>query len=187
MISNIGHKPESGSGLKWVEIKNLYYYLEVVYNIRSWDYMTMSLHKLGDKQDLKKSQKDDTDRILCHQSLLYIYKIIKTKIISRKYYWFISKANMKTYIKWCNIYLVWKWVKYKYYNDLQSLIILMHWWNYLLIDFVTGLLVSTNWKDKTYDLILVTKNQYIKMIYYELFKINIDSLDLAEVIMKIIV
>ncbi len=55
------------------------------------------------------------------------------------------------------------------------------------MDFVTGLLISINWKGDIYDLILVIIGQLTKMVYYELVKVTIDALGLAEVILDIIV
>ncbi len=55
------------------------------------------------------------------------------------------------------------------------------------MDFVTGLLISTNWKGETYDLILVIIDRLTKMVYYEPVKMTIDALALAEVIIKALV
>lgn len=57
----------------------------------------------------------------------------------------------------------------------------------LFIDFVTGLLVSTNWKDESYDFILVIVDFLTKMVYYKPVKVTIDAPGLAEVIINIIV
>ena len=45
----------------------------------------------------------------------------------------------------------------------------------------------TDWKRDSYDLILVIVNLLIKMVYYELVKVIIDVLGLAEVIINIII
>ncbi len=55
------------------------------------------------------------------------------------------------------------------------------------MDFVIGLLVSTNGKDKTYDSILVIVDWLTKMVHYEPFKVTIDASALAEVIIKRVV
>ncbi len=55
------------------------------------------------------------------------------------------------------------------------------------MDFITGLLVSTNWKNKTYDSILVIVNQLTKMVHYEPVKMTINALAPAEVIIKAVV
>ena len=47
------------------------------------------------------------------------------------------------------------------------------------MDFVTGLPVSTNWKDESYDSILVIVNRFIKMVYYKPVKVTIDFLGLV--------
>ncbi len=55
------------------------------------------------------------------------------------------------------------------------------------MDFVTGLPVSTNWKDEIYDSILVIVNRLTKMVYYEPVKVTIDAPALAKVIIKAVV
>ncbi len=55
------------------------------------------------------------------------------------------------------------------------------------MDFVTSFLISTNWKDNSYNLILVIIDQQIKIVYYEPVKVTIDVPGLTEVIINIIV
>ena len=54
------------------------------------------------------------------------------------------------------------------------------------MDFMTELPVSTDWKDKSYDLILVIVDRLTKMVYYKPTKIRIDAPGLAEVIIDIV-
>ncbi len=54
------------------------------------------------------------------------------------------------------------------------------------MDFVTSLLVSTNWKGETYDSILVIMNRLTKMIHYELVKVTINAPALVEVIIEMV-
>ena len=54
------------------------------------------------------------------------------------------------------------------------------------MDFVIGLPVSINWKEETYDSILVIVDWLTKMIYYKPVKITIDTLGLVKVIIKAI-
>ena len=56
----------------------------------------------------------------------------------------------------------------------------------LLIDFVTGLLILTNWKVESYYSILVIVNQLMKIVYYKLVKIIINALRLVIFIFNII-
>lgn len=65
------------------------------------------------------------------------------------------KVNIQLYVKGCDVCLASKSIKHKPYNDLQSFPIPIYQWKDLSIDLVTQLSVSTNWKGKTYDLILV--------------------------------
>ena len=95
-----------------------------------------------------------------HQGLLYVFKIIRTELISRyhddllashfgiekirelvakKYYWETLCHNIEVYIRGCDVYLASKVVKYKHYRNLQQLPVPTHCWKNLFIDFVTGL------------------------------------------------
>lgn len=49
------------------------------------------------------------------------------ELINEKYYWKTLWQDIKAYIKDCNVCLALKTVKYKSYNDLQSLLILTYW------------------------------------------------------------
>ena len=59
-------------------------------------------------------------------------------------------------------------------------------WKDLSIDFVTGLPILTDWKGDSYDLILVIIDQFTKMVYYKLFKITMNTLGLAKVIIDVV-
>ncbi len=78
-------------------------------------------------------------------------------------------------------------LRHKPYDNLQSLPVPTHQWKNLSIDFVIGLPVSTNWKGKTYDSILVIVDRLIKMVHYELVKVTIDAPALVEVIIEAVV
>ena len=77
------------------------------------------------------------------------------KFIGRKYHWPSLKKDVYTYIQGCDVCLSSKAVKHKFYDDLQSLSVPTHQWKNLLMDFVTGLSNSTDWKGESYDSILV--------------------------------
>lgn len=55
------------------------------------------------------------------------------------------------------------------------------------MNFVTRLLISTNWKDDSYDSILVIVDWLIKMVHYKSVKVTIDALGLAKIILDVIV
>ena len=55
------------------------------------------------------------------------------------------------------------------------------------MDFVTGLPISTDWKEDNYDSILVIVDWLTKMVHYEPVKITIDAPGLAEVIIDVVV
>ena len=55
------------------------------------------------------------------------------------------------------------------------------------MNFVPRLSISTDWKDDSYDFILVIIDRFTKMMHYEPVKITIDTLGLAEVILNVVV
>ena len=55
------------------------------------------------------------------------------------------------------------------------------------MEFVTGLLLSSDWKGDSYDSILIIVNQLTKMVHYEPVKVIIDASGLAEVILDVVV
>ena len=85
--------------------------------------------------------------MLHQENLPYIPEVIRMKLISRhydnplaghfgikkirelvaqKYYWPTLRADIKSYVKECNIYLASKIVKHKLYSDLKSLLVPTH-------------------------------------------------------------
>ena len=116
------------------------------------------------------------------------FDIDKTReLVGRKYYWPSLRKDVEAYIKGCNICLLSKAVKQKFYSNLQALPILTHRWKNFLIDFVTRLSVLTDWKRESCDSILVIINWWTKMVHYELVKVIINALKLAEVIVDMVV
>ncbi len=55
------------------------------------------------------------------------------------------------------------------------------------MDFVTGLLISVDWKGDSYDLILVIIDQLTKMVHYVLVKVTIDVPGLADLFIDMVV
>ena len=55
------------------------------------------------------------------------------------------------------------------------------------MDFATGLLLSIDWKCTSYELILIIVNRLTKIVHYELVKVIINTLRLAEVIINAVV
>ena len=87
----------------------------------------------------------------------------------------------------CNVCLASKPVWHKPYNDLQSLPMPTHRWKTLSMDFVTGLLILTDWKRDSYNSILVIVNRLTKMVYYRPVKVTIDASGFAEIIINIVI
>ena len=55
------------------------------------------------------------------------------------------------------------------------------------MDFVTGLPLSADWKSNSYDSILVIVDHLIKMVYYKIVKVTINTPGLAEIIIDIVI
>ncbi len=116
------------------------------------------------------------------------FGIDKTReLIVRKYYWSTLRRDVEAYVTGYDICLASKAVRHKLYGDLQSLPVPTHRWKDLSMDFVTGLLVSTNWKGDTYDLILVIVDRLMKMVHYEPVKDTIDTPGLAQILLDVVV
>ena len=151
---------------------------------------------------------EEVEGVLQYQGLPYVPEIIRSKVISchhndllaghfginktkelvgRKYYWPSLRKDVEDYVRGCDVCLASKAVRHKPYGDLQSLSIPTHQWKDLLIDFVTGLPLSADWKCDSYDLILVIVNHLTKMVHYEPVKVTIDTPRLAEVIIDVVV
>ena len=123
-----------------------------------------------------------------NNSLASHFGINKTReLIGRNYHWPSLQKNVETYMKGCNVCLLLKLIRHKLYTNLQALPVSTNQWKDLLINFVTSLLVSINWKNKTYNSILVIVDRRKKIVYYKLIKIIIDAFALAKVIFDIVV
>ena len=128
--------------------------------------------------------------IICHHddSLAEHFSIDKTKeLVGRKYYWPSLRKDIKNYVRGCDVYLASKTIRHKSYGNLQSLLVPIYRWKDLLMDFVTGLPLSADWKGDSYDSILVIVDRLTKMIHYEPVKVTINAPGLAEVIIDVVV
>ena len=98
----------------------------------------------------------------------------------------MQQRDVETYIKGCDVCLTSKVVLHKLYGDLQSLPVPIHRWKNLLMNFLTGLLISTNEKGDSYDSILVIVDRLTKIVYYEPVKVTIDALGLEKVTIDVV-
>lgn len=55
------------------------------------------------------------------------------------------------------------------------------------MELIIGPPVTTNWKSKTYDSILVIINRLMEMVYYKPVKVTIDALALIKIISKMMI
>ena len=101
-------------------------------------------------------------------------------MVTKKYFWPTFCQEVEAFVKGCNICLVLKTVYYKLYRNLQSLSIPTYCWKDLFMDFVTGPLLSIDWKYNSYDTMLVIIDWLIKIVYYKVVKNKIDVLKLAK-------
>ena len=125
---------------------------------------------------------DHNNRLVGHLS------IKKTrKLLTRKYYWLTIRHNVEAYVKDYDVCLALKVMRHKLYGDFQSLPVSTHWWKNLLMNFVTNLHISTNWKEDSHDSILVIVDWLTKMVYHKLVKIIINAPGLFEVIIDIVI
>ena len=129
-------------------------------------------------KELPESWKD-IEQVFHYQSFFYIPKVICSKLINKyhnnlfighfgieklreliagKYYQPMLQRDIETYIKGCNVCFALKIVSHKLYKDLQSILVPIYWQKNMLMDFVTGLPISINQKNKSYNLILVIVN-----------------------------
>ena len=116
------------------------------------------------------------------------FGIKKTReLLVKKYYWPIFRHNVEVYVKGCDVCLALKAIRHNPYSNLQSLSVPTHRWKDLLIDFVTSLPISTNWKGNSYDSILVIIDRLTKMVHYEPLKITMDAPGLAGIIIDVVV
>ena len=122
---------------------------------------------------------EDVEGVLQYQSFPYVPKFICSKVISchyddflaghfgidkkrelvgRKYYWVSLRKDVEIYVWGCDVCLASKTVRHKPYEDLQFLVVPTNQWKNHSMDFVTGLPLSADWKDDSYDLILIIIN-----------------------------
>ena len=151
---------------------------------------------------------EELDGVLYHQGLPFVPEAIRTEIISRhhddslaghfgidktkdlvgrKYYWPSLRRDIEAYVKGCGVCLGSKAIRHKPYGNLQSLPVPTHRWKDLLMDFVTGLPILTEWKGDNYDSILVIVDWLTKMVHYAPVKLTIDAPGLAKVILDVVV
>ena len=160
----------------------------------------------GLRQQKPGSYKEIND-ILDYQGLPFVSKAIQPELISRHHnnlltgYFDIKKTydllvqqyycptfyrNVNVYVKDCDLCLGSKDDCQKPYNNLQLLRIQAYQGKDLM-DFVTSLPISINWKRDTYNSILVIFNWFGKKVYYKLVKITIDALMLAKIIINMVI
>ena len=80
-----------------------------------------------------------------------------------------------------------KAVQYKLYGNLQSLPVFTNYGKNLLMNFIIGLPILTDWKKDSHDLIFVIGDRLIKIVHYKPVTVTIDALCLPNVIIDIVV
>ena len=97
------------------------------------------------------------------------------------------RQDVEAYVKGCDVCLASKAIWHKPYENLQTLPVPTHSWKDLSIDFVTALSILTDWKNESYDSILVIIDRLTNMVHYESVKILIDAPGLAKVIIDVVI
>ena len=116
------------------------------------------------------------------------FRIDKTQgLVAKKYDWAILHLNVETYVQEYDVCLASKVIHNKPYRDLQLLLLPIQYGNNLLMNFVIGLLLFTNWKGNSYDSIHIIVDRLTKIVFYELVKVTIDAPGLAKVIINIVI
>lgn len=116
------------------------------------------------------------------------FRISKTReFIAQKYYWRTLCNDVEAYMTSYNIYFVLKAVRHKQYSDLEFFLIPSNRYKDLFIDFVTELLIFTNWKVETFNSIFVIIDRLINIVYYKPIKVTIDAPGLAKMMINTLV
>ena len=116
------------------------------------------------------------------------FNINKTKdLLSRKYYWLSFQRDIEVYVKSCDICLDLNAVKYKLYGDLQSLLVLTHWWKRLFDRFYHEITDFNQLERRKLWLHPSHCWPPQKIVHYELVKVIINALRLAEVVLNVVV
>lgn len=108
-------------------------------------------------------------------------------MVTREYYWLTLRKDMKAYVRECEICLASKAVRYKPYNDLPSLSVLTYQAKDLLIDYVIGPSLSTNWSKESYYAIFVIRDKLTKMVYYKQVMSIIDAANIVKIVINVVV
>lgn len=120
--------------------------------------------------------------------LVRYFMINKTQeLITQKYSWSSFRYDIKTYTKDYSVCLTLKTFWHKPQGDLISLHVPIYQWKDLYIDFMTGLPISTSYKDNSYDSILVIVDRLTKIIYYQSVEFTIDDPKLIEVVINMVI
>lgn len=118
-------------------------------------------------------------------ALANYFKIVKIeKLVAKKYLWPTLRRDVEAYVKSCNVYLALKTVCHKPYEDLLSLPVPINTWKDLFIDFITSLPLLVDWKDNSYDKILVIDIHLTKTVHYEPIKTMKKIVSLVKIIIN---
>lgn len=90
-------------------------------------------------------------------------------------------------MKGCKVCLVLKVVRHKSCGNLQFPLVIIHQYNDLSMNFVTSLPILTNFKDESYDFILIIIDKLTKLIYYKQVEAIIDTSELVKVMINVVV
>ena len=105
------------------------------------------------------------------------------KVIHHKYFWYDMIKNIKFH---CNIYDICQHVKtcrHHSYKELKFISKFQNIFEVITMNFITEL-SSSWWRDKTYNVILIIINIYMKYTWYLFCNKDITAKDLANLLYK---
>jgi hypothetical protein len=105
------------------------------------------------------------------------------ELLSRKYFWFGMRADVKCYVNTCVVCQRTKVKRYLLYGELSTFPFPTRLWQEITMDFIIGLLPS-KYNGAIYDAILVVVDRYMKMVWYLYVTKMIDALTLAEIFVQ---
>jgi transposase InsO family protein len=105
------------------------------------------------------------------------------ELLSRKYFWFGMRADVKRYVNTCVVYQRTKVKRHLLYGELSTFPLPSRPWQEITMDFITGLPPSKH-NGAIYDSILVVVDRYTKMVRYLHVTKTIDAPTLAEIFVQ---
>ena len=105
------------------------------------------------------------------------------EVIHHKYFWHDMMKNIKSHCNICDICQHVKTCRHCLYRELKFISKSQNIFKVIMMNFITELL-SSWWKDKTYNVILIIIDVYMKYVWYFSCNKDITAKDLANLLYK---